>query len=89
MLATWGWMFGALCIPFKAQHVVFGPGDTTGKRLRQPHDRLTAAMIVPVHGTYALVRKIIPRVSAGINSPATAKTSRAEDLSASPAVLEK
>jgi sterol desaturase/sphingolipid hydroxylase (fatty acid hydroxylase superfamily) len=61
VLAIWDWMFGTLYIPRQLEEIEFGLGDKNGARLRQRHDSLSAAMVVPVVDSWAQLRKRFSR----------------------------
>lgn len=48
VLAVWDWMFGTLYIAQSHEQIEFGLGDAHGNRLKQRHDSLAAALVVPV-----------------------------------------
>ncbi|WP_297769081.1 sterol desaturase family protein [uncultured Roseovarius sp.] len=58
VLAIWDWMFGTLYVPKTREQIAFGLGDKTGRPLRQRHDSLVAAMVVPVQDSYRQIRKL-------------------------------
>lgn len=59
VLAVWDWMFGTLYVPQAREEIAFGLGDRTGQRLRQRHDSLVAAMVVPIKDSYRQCRKLL------------------------------
>lgn len=59
VLAVWDWMFGTLYVPQRREEIAFGLGDKAGRRLRQRHDSLAAAMVVPVTDSYRQIRKLL------------------------------
>ncbi len=57
VLAIWDWMFGTLYVPEREEVLEFGLGDAEGNRIRQRHDSLTAALVVPVRDSWRQIRK--------------------------------
>ena len=57
VLAIWDWMFGTLYVPEREEVLEFGLGDAEGNRIRQRHDSLTAALVVPVRDSWRQLRK--------------------------------
>ncbi|WP_050928909.1 sterol desaturase family protein [Aestuariivita boseongensis] len=76
VLAIWDWMFGTLYVPRQRETVEFGLGDRHGNRIAQPHDSLSAAMVVPVRDSLRQIAKLLGmrryRMSAGEGAAATA-----------------
>jgi sterol desaturase/sphingolipid hydroxylase (fatty acid hydroxylase superfamily) len=48
IFAIWDWMFGTLYVPQSREELQFGLSDAEGKRIEQPHDSLTNALVVPI-----------------------------------------
>lgn len=71
VLAIWDWMFGTLFIAEGAQEIVFGLGDAQGNRLRQRHDSLTAALVVPVQDSWKQMRRRLTIGRATADRPVT------------------
>ncbi len=61
VLAIWDWMFGSLYVASKTETIEFGLGDSQGNRLRQRHDSLSSALVVPVKDSLKQVRKLASR----------------------------
>ncbi len=61
VLAIWDWMFGTLYVPKEMEIIEFGLSDTNGDRVRQPHDSLAAAMIVPLVDSYREIARALGR----------------------------
>ncbi|WP_294622265.1 sterol desaturase family protein [uncultured Roseovarius sp.] len=57
VLAIWDWMFGSLYVPEREEVLEFGLGDAEGNRIRQRHDSLTNALVVPMRDSWRQVRK--------------------------------
>lgn len=47
MFALWDWMFGTLYVPAKQETLTFGISDADGTPLPQPHETLSAALVLP------------------------------------------
>ena len=52
VLAIWDWMFGTLYVPSEREFIEYGLADQKGKRIKQPHDSLTAALLMPIADSY-------------------------------------
>lgn len=61
VLALWDWMFGTLYIADAPEDIEFGLGDAHGNRLRQRHDSLSAALVVPFQDSWKQIRKRLGR----------------------------
>ena len=61
ILAIWDWMFGTLYIQREMEVIEYGLGDREGRRLRQRHDSLRAAMLVPLKDSWRQIRKRLGR----------------------------
>jgi len=70
VLAIWDWMFGTLYVPCETEVLEFGLADTDGKRLRQRHDSLTAALLVPFIDSYRHLAKTFVRRGEATPPPA-------------------
>lgn len=71
VLALWDWVFGTLYTADRSEQIEFGLGDANGKRLRQRHDSLTAALVVPVTDSWKQIRKQMKRRPSTPDRPAT------------------
>ncbi|WP_425039319.1 sterol desaturase family protein [Primorskyibacter sp. S187A] len=61
VLAIWDWMFGTLYVPESYEDIAYGLGDAEGNRIAQPHNSLTAAMVVPVRDSWKQIKKRLIR----------------------------
>ncbi len=61
VLALWDWMFGTLYVPRKRIELQFGLADAKGNRVRQRHDSLTAAMVVPMQDSWKQIKRRLRR----------------------------
>lgn len=73
ILAIWDWMFGTLYVPREMEAIEYGLADKHGNRLRQRHDSLTAAMVVPVVDSYRQVLKALNRRRGASSAPPAPK----------------
>lgn len=71
VLALWDWMFGTLYVAPAPEDIEFGLGDTQGRRLRQRHDSLVAALIVPFRDSGRQIAKRLGRDHADRAKPVT------------------
>nr|WP_309503485.1 sterol desaturase family protein [uncultured Roseovarius sp.] len=69
VLAIWDWMFGTLYVPQKQVELQFGLADRQGNRLRQRHDSLKAAMVVPVQDSWKQLKKQFRRTAPTTAAP--------------------
>ncbi|GAA3865544.1 sterol desaturase family protein [Celeribacter arenosi] len=61
VLAIWDWMFGTLYVTHEEEALEFGLADEEGNRLRQPHDSLRAALVVPLRDALTQWRRLRTR----------------------------
>jgi sterol desaturase/sphingolipid hydroxylase (fatty acid hydroxylase superfamily) len=69
VLALWDWIFGTLYVAKSAEVIEFGLGDAFGNRLRQRHDSLTAALVVPFKDSWRQIRKRLGFLSPEATQP--------------------
>lgn len=58
VLAIWDWMFRTLYIPREMEVLEYGLADAEGNRLRQRHNSLRAALVVPIRDSYHQLIKL-------------------------------
>lgn len=63
VLAIWDWMFGTLYIPKSEEIIEFGLGNARGERIRQRHDSLKNAMLVPIQDSWKHILKKFAKFS--------------------------
>ncbi|GKY89323.1 sterol desaturase family protein [Sinisalibacter aestuarii] len=70
ILALWDWIFGTLYVPQGQEQLEFGLADSKGNRLRQRHDSLTNAMLVPLKDSGRQIARLAGRISGSPPAPA-------------------
>lgn len=80
VLAIWDWMFGTLYVPQTRETIAFGLGNAKGERLKQRHDSLRNAMVVPLKDAWKQLRKAL-----GFSPRGTATPPRAPERALPPA----